>query len=219
MSQVNKALEKRSLEEEMSESLLSPEYLLVQLLRLASQLSQASTNLQDEVVKALFTNLQSIQDNDLLLDCATEGKSLSFWENEIAKSWQNLIEKTQSNSSSFYTPRDYPVSIQSDINKFASSENQMIQEMFRKAQSSLSGFQDAVNDSNYVQMKSTYLQGLPELDYKSTVHEKKLKLLQYWERNIIPRALEHMIRYIPEYKDPGMQQFVLGQIRGRLLQD
>lgn len=50
-------------------------------------------------------------------------------------------------------------------------------------------------------MKNTYLQGLPELKYLSTVHEKKLKLLQYWERNIIPRSLEHMTRYT-EYKTP-----------------
>ena len=73
-----------------------------------------------------------------------------------------------------------------------------------------------VNDCEYVQMKNTYLQGLPELEYKSTVHEKKLKLLQYWERNIIPRTLEHMIRYT-EYKTPALQEMVLGQIRGRLL--
>ena len=75
-----------------------------------------------------------------------------------------------------------------------------------------------VNDCEYVQMKNTYLQGLPELEYKSTVHEKKLKLLQYWERYIIPRTLEHMIRYT-EYRTPALQEFVLGQIRGRLLQD
>lgn len=60
----------------------------------------------------------------------------------------------------------------------------------------------------YVQMKNSYLHGLPDLKYKNTVHERKLKLLQYWERNIIPRTIEHMYRYT-DYKTPATQKWPL----------
>lgn len=82
----------------------------------------------------------------------------------------------------------------------------MISELIKRA----SAQQNTVtNDCEFVQTKNSYLQGLPELKYKSIEHERKLKQLQYWTRNIFPRTVEHMTRYT-EYRTPMLQEMVLG---------
>ena len=43
-------------------------------------------------------------------------------------------------------------------------------------------------------------------------------MLQYWERYIFPRTVEHMIKYT-DYKQPILQEMVIGQIRGHLLNE
>lgn len=43
---------------------------------------------------------------------------------------------------------------------------------------------------------NSYLHGLPEFDEGTSEKvEEKLKLLAYWEKHIIPRTIEHIIRY------------------------
>lgn len=92
----------------------------------------------------------------------------------------------------------------------------MLNDIVRRT--STSNSHSIVNDCEYVQQKNTYLVGLPELENKSNQHSSKLNLLQYWERHIFPRTVEHLIKYT-EYKLPIQQEMVIGQIRGHLLRD
>ena len=48
----------------------------------------------------------------------------------------------------------------------------------------------AYNDSEFVQPLSSYLKGLPEPVIKRNQSEACLKLLAYWEKNIIPKIVE-----------------------------
>ena len=50
--------------------------------------------------------------------------------------------------------------------------------------------QSEIKDQEYFQVQNSYLSGLPELVPLSIKSEANLKLLHYWERNIIPGTLE-----------------------------
>ena len=50
--------------------------------------------------------------------------------------------------------------------------------------------QDHYTDTDFVQPLSSYLTGLPEVVPKKNQSEAALKLLAYWEKNIIPKIVE-----------------------------
>lgn len=46
-----------------------------------------------------------------------------------------------------------------------------------------------IQNNDYAQIKNSYLTGLPEATVQQTKSEANLKLLYYWEKNIIPQIL------------------------------
>ncbi len=67
--------------------------------------------------------------------------------------------------------------------------------------------QSNYQDSEFVQPLSSYLQGLPQEIPKKNQSDASLKLLAYWEKNVIPRILEFVrTTYRPIEMEYSMEQ-------------
>jgi hypothetical protein len=187
-------------DEHFNKNLFSKEFLFQMLLKISAQLKQSVTDMQDKTVKDFFEILIKISEQSKAEGIA-EGKNMIVLQKEIVKQWENLIDKSQKKNSNFYSPKEYLV----DGTYTDEESDQALNTLFKRA--STRAIDAVYVDSEYVQNQNSYLSGLPLPDTSGTAQVRLLKQLQYWERYIIPKTVDHMIRY--KVQQPGSAMFTM----------
>ena len=130
---------------------------MIQLLRLTAHIGQTLTDLQDQEAKDFITLMQKIQSDECLLTNSVEGRSVADWEDVISKSWKSMIEKVQLQRSDFYSPRIEESKQVVAVSDTSKKVDAIVNDLFMKSASQFEKATNAVNDSEYVQMKNKYL--------------------------------------------------------------
>ena len=101
--------------------------------------------------------MQKIQSDECLLTNSVEGRSVADWEDVISKSWKSMIEKVQLQRSDFYSPRIEESKQVVAVSDTSKKVDAIVNDLFMKSTSQFEKATNAVNDSEYVQMKNKYL--------------------------------------------------------------
>jgi len=160
--------------------LLSEQFLLHLLLRVSSQMSWSSVGRDQDIFKQFMSILTQITSQE----GTQETKTMQYWAKAFYSSWERIVDREEEKNRDFFIPKWH-----SDQAKKSKTKEEA-KKGGEEAQTSAIEKQDEALITDYVQPVSSYLRGLPELTPKKSQSMAAVKLLAYWERNIIPKIIE-----------------------------
>ncbi|CDW79829.1 hect domain and rcc1-like domain-containing protein [Stylonychia lemnae] len=199
-----------------SANILDEGLILLLLLKVSSKLKwQISTsNVENfqEFMKILAQITKEQQD--------AEDKNKQYWEKAFIDSWERILDKDENKNHDFFVVREnflkdeqiMPSAIDEEVKEEAKSENNGETSKDSKDSKFKKDLMSNYVDNEFVQPLSSYLKGLPEQVSKKNRSESALKLLAYWEKNIIPKIIE----FVRTTYKPWEMEFYFEQLRHHL---
>jgi len=174
------------------EIILNIRYLLLMLLKVTSQIRWYFLDKDNPTFIKFMAILNQITKEQAETE---EDKTKVYWEKALTDSWERLIDRAEARNFDFFVLKEA-----SDTGS-KSGEAQVKAAVDKNYQ-----------DIDFVQPVSSYLRGLPEPIPKRNTSEAALKLLAYWEKNIIPKIIE----FVRTTYKPWEMEFYFEQLRFHL---
>ena len=176
----------------ISESMASEAVLFQMLLKVCSKLDWGQIDQQSRSFGQFRQILIQVTSQSAQLEGQNhEDKSKEYLEKQLIESWERIVDRNETKNLELYSPKEYSEEKEERINlKDARGKYTEARAKNGRAMGLLEGLSNPYIDTDYVQPMSSYLRGLPEPSAKKNQKEAALKLLFYWEKNVLPTTRE-----------------------------
>lgn len=175
------------------EIILNIRYLLLMLLKVTSQIRWYFLDKENPTFTKFMAILNLITKDQVE---AEEDKTKVYWEKALTDSWERLLDRAEARNFDFFVVKEAP---EAAVAKSGEAQTK-------------AAVDKNYQDIDFVQPVSSYLRGLPEPVPKRNTSEAALKLLAYWEKNIIPKIIE----FVRTTYKPWEMEFYFEQLRFHL---
>lgn len=185
-----------------TKQLLTEQLALMLLLKVSAQLKWSAS--MDPSTNPIFCKFLEILGRITKDEGESEDKTKNYWEKAFAESWERIIDKSEDRNHDLFVLRD----------NFLKEQDHQGLSLDKKPSSKVQKpeLKQGYIDNEFVQPLSSYLKGLPDLIPKKNQHEAALKMLAYWEKNIIPKIVE----FVRTTYKPWEMEFYFEQLRHHL---
>jgi len=180
----------------ISEAMVSEVVLFQMLLKVCSKLDWGKIDQQSKSFGQFRQILIQVTSQSPQLEGQNhEDKSKDYLEKQLIESWERIVDRNETKNLELYSPKEFADQTDERIAldlSGADARGQSAKKPGREGQPAgvLPGLRTPYIDTDYVQPMSSYLRGLPEPTVKKNQKEAALKLLFYWEKNVLPTTRE-----------------------------
>ena len=180
----------------IAEALASEQVLFQMLLKVCSKLDWSKIDQQSRSFGQFRQILIQVTSQSSQLDGQNhEDKSKAYLEKQLIEAWERIVDRNEAKNLELYSPKEFAAESGERIRldpRGADPGASGLGELAEggKRAGALQGLSAPYVDTDYVQPMSSYLKGLPEPTAKKNQKEAALKLLFYWEKNVLPTTRE-----------------------------